>query len=393
MKLAIIGGGYVGLSLSVLLSRKLNNYVDLFDIDKNLINLINNRLSPIVDKDILYSLKNEKLNLQAKHIDHIKNKYDIYVISTPTNYDEINNYFDTSSVEKSIKTILYINKNAVIVIKSTIPIGFTESMKKKYKTDKIFFSPEFLREGCALYDNYYPSRIIIGTHDEIGINFANLLKGAAKKRHIKILYMSSNEAESVKLFANSYLAMRVAYFNELDTFSRKRDLNPQNIIDGVCSDLRIGEEYNNPSFGYGGYCLPKDVKQLVSETQGIKSPLINSIDKSNESRKQFVASDILRLIDSKQVIGIFNIAMKKNSDNHRFSAILDIIKIFKEKKKNIKIIIYDETIEKKSFRNIKVEKSLKKFKQLSNIIVANRMDKAIKDVEMKVYTRDIFLNN
>ena len=391
MRIAIFGGGYVGLSLSILLSRKPKIEVNLYDINKNLIETVNNKISPISDSDISFSLKNNKHNLKAKHINTLDQYYDYYVIATPTDYNEINGYFDTSSVETTIKNVLSSNSDAVIVIKSTIPIGFTDLMKKKYDTENIFFSPEFLREGKALHDNFYPTRIIVGSNKEPALKFGKLLKMASKTKDANILSMSSEEAEAVKLFSNAYLALRVSYFNELDTFSINRNLNTMNIIDGVCSDPRIGSDYNNPSFGYGGYCLPKDVKQLSKEVKKAQSPLIKSINQSNESRKKFIAIDILKKVKPKKVVGIFKITMKKDSDNHRTSAILDIIEILKQN--DLKIIIYDKTIDKKVFREIKVEKSLEIFKKKSDLIIANRLEKSLKDVYEKVYTRDIYFKN
>ena len=391
MKIAVFGAGYVGLSLSVLLSRKSNNTIDLFDINNEVINKINKKLSPISDKDITYSFDREKLNLKAKNISSFNNIYDFYIIATPTNYDEKTNFFDTSSVEFTIKNIIKTNKDAVIVIKSTIPIGFTSEISKRFSNENIFFSPEFLREGMALHDNFYPSRIVIGTYKKIGINFGNILKNAAKKRDIKILYMKSTEAESVKLFANTYLAMRVSFFNELDTYSIKKRILTKNIIDGISSDPRIGDSYNNPSFGYGGYCLPKDVKQLSAELKNIKSPLIKNINYSNESRKEIIAKDIYKQLGKNSTLGIYKISMKKESDNHRTSAILKIIEILKYR--GVKIIIYDPSLKNKSFNSIKVEKSLTKFKNDSYLIVTNRIDKYLKDVSEKVYTRDIYLTN
>ena len=391
MRIAIFGGGYVGLSLSILLSRKPKIEVNLYDINKKLIETVNSKISPISDNDISFSLKNNKHNLKAKHINTLDQYYDYYVIATPTDYNEINGYFDTSSVETTIKNVLSSNSDAIIVIKSTIPIGFTDLMKKKYDTEKIFFSPEFLREGKALHDNFYPTRIIVGSNKEPALKFGKLLKMASKMKDVNILTMSSKEAEAVKLFSNAYLALRVSYFNELDTFSINRNLNTMNIIDGVCSDPRIGSDYNNPSFGYGGYCLPKDVKQLSKEVKKAQSPLIKSINQSNESRKKFIAMDILKKVKPKKVVGIFKITMKKDSDNHRTSAILDIIDILKQN--DLKIIIYDKTIDKKLFREIKVEKSLEIFKKKSDLIIANRLEKSLKDVYEKVYTRDIYFKN
>ena len=385
MKIAVCGTGYVGLSLSVLLALK--NEVVAYDILKEKVDMLNNHISPIKDKEIEDYLKNKDLNLKATtDYKEAFNKADYIIISTPTNYDDNLNYFDTSSVEDIINKITSLNINTNIVIKSTIPVGFTERMKQKYHTDKIFFSPEFLREGHALYDNLYPSRIIVGSKSKNALIFANLLKEASLKKDVKILSMNSTEAEAIKLFANTYLALRVAYFNELDTYAEVKGLNTKDIIDGVCLDDRIGNHYNNPSFGYGGYCLPKDTKQLLANFKDVPSNMIEAIVKANDTRKQHIVNMILK--EPVNTIGIYRLTMKTGSDNFRSSAIQSIIKLLKNKNKNI--IIYEPILKENTFDDCYVIKDLKEFKNKSDIIIANRMDENIKDVENKVYTRDIY---
>lgn len=309
------------------------------------------------------------------------------IISTPTNYDEEKNFFDTSSVEDIIEKVKSINdKNITMVVKSTIPVGYIEKVKEKYQIDNIFFSPEFLREGKALYDNLYPSRIIVGEKSERAKTFANLLVKSAEKENIDVLYMNNTEAEAVKLFANTYLALRVAYFNELDTYAEKKGLDASEIIQGVCLDPRIGTHYNNPSFGYGGYCLPKDTKQLLANYKDVPQNLIEAIVKSNATRKQFIADDVLKT--NPKVIGIYRLTMKSGSDNFRSSAIQDIINILKEYKKEI--LIYEPTLNEEEFNGCKVTNDLDSFKENSDIIMANRVTEELKDVKQKVYTRDIF---
>lgn len=385
MKIAVCGTGYVGLSLSVLLALK--NEVVAYDILKEKVDMLNNHISPIKDKEIEDYLKNKDLNLKATtDYKEAFNKADYIIISTPTNYDDNLNYFDTSSVEDIINKITSLNINTNIVIKSTIPVGFTEKMKQKYHTDKIFFSPEFLREGHALYDNLYPSRIIVGSKSKNALIFANLLKEASLKKDVKILSMNSTEAEAIKLFANTYLALRVAYFNELDTYAEVKGLNTKDIIDGVCLDDRIGGHYNNPSFGYGGYCLPKDTKQLLANFKDVPNNMIEAIVKANDTRKQHIVNMILK--EPVKTIGIYRLTMKTGSDNFRSSAIQSIIKLLK--KKNKTIIIYEPILKEDTFDSCYVIKDLKEFKNKSDIIIANRMDENIKDVENKVYTRDIY---
>lgn len=385
MKIAVAGTGYVGLSLAVLLSQK--NEVVALDIIPEKVEMLNNKYSPIKDKEIEEYLKAKKLNLRATldYEDAFKDAKFI-IISTPTNYDEEKNYFDTSSVEDIIQKVKSMNIDTTMVVKSTVPVGFIKSMKEKYNIDNIMFSPEFLREGKALYDNLYPSRIIVGEKSERAKEFANILKEGALKEDIVVKFMDSTEAEAVKLFANTFLALRVAYFNELDTYAELKGLNSKDIIDGVCLDSRIGDYYNNPSFGYGGYCLPKDTKQLLANYKDIPQNLIEAIVKSNETRKRFITDDIL--LNYPEVIGIYRLTMKAGSDNFRSSAIQDIISNLQQKEK--KVIIYEPTLKQENFNNCEVINNLEKFKSISSIIMANRLEKEIEDVKEKVYTRDLF---
>ena len=386
MKIAVAGTGYVGLSLATLLSQ--NNEVWALDIIPEKVEKINKRISPIQDEYIEKFFKEKSLNLKAT-LDYKEAFKDAkyVIISTPTNYDEEKNFFDTSSVEDIIEKVKSINdKNITMVVKSTIPVGYIEKVKEKYQIDNIFFSPEFLREGKALYDNLYPSRIIVGEKSERAKTFANLLVESAEKENIDVLYMNNTEAEAVKLFANTYLALRVAYFNELDTYAEKKGLDASEIIQGVCLDPRIGTHYNNPSFGYGGYCLPKDTKQLLANYKDVPQNLIEAIVKSNATRKQFIADDVLKT--NPKVIGIYRLTMKSGSDNFRSSAIQDIINILKEHKKEI--LIYEPTLNKDEFNGCKVTNDLNIFKEKSDIIMANRVAEELKDVKKKVYTRDIF---
>lgn len=386
MKIAVAGTGYVGLSLATLLSQ--NNEVYALDIIPEKVEKINKRISPIQDEYIEKFFKEKDLKLKAT-LDYKEAFKDakFVIISTPTNYDEEKNFFDTSSVEDIIKKVISMNdKNITMVVKSTIPVGYIEKVKEKYKIDNIFFSPEFLREGKALYDNLYPSRIIVGEKSERAKIFASLLVEAAEKKNINVLHMNNTEAEAVKLFANTYLALRVAYFNELDTYAEKKGLNASEIIQGVCLDPRIGTHYNNPSFGYGGYCLPKDTKQLLANYKDVPQNLIEAIVKSNATRKQFIAEEVLRT--NPKIIGIYRLTMKSGSDNFRSSAIQDIINILKEHKKEI--LIYEPTLEKKEFNGCKITNNLEKFKEEADIIMANRVAGELKDVKRKVYTRDIF---
>lgn len=385
MKIAIVGIGYVGLSLSVLLSQQ--NEVVAVDILKDKVEKINKRISPIIDPYVDEFFKTKKLNLRATldYQDAFKES-EFIIICTPTNYDEKENHFDTTIVENVIKNIIDMKLDTTMVIKSTVPVGFTETMRKKYNTTNIIFSPEFLREGKALYDNLYPSRIIVGDYSNNAKKFAKILKGSAIKEDIPIKFMSSTEAEAVKLFSNTYLALRIAYFNELDTYAEMLNLNTKNILEGVCLDDRIGNFYNNPSFGYGGYCLPKDSKQLKTNYKDVPEDLITAIVNSNVTRKKHIATEILK--HKPDVIGFYKLNMKKEADNFRNSAIFDIINLLKKECKNI--IIYEPTIEIDSFENCEIINNIEEFKKMSSIVVANRMDDMIKDIKYKVYTRDVF---
>ena len=350
--------------------------------------MIINRISPIRDEYIEKYFKEYNLNLKAT-LDYKEafNGAGFVIISTPTNYDVEKNYFDTSSVEDVIQKVISMNDNNItMVVKSTIPVGFIEYARKKYNTNNLFFSPEFLREGQALYDNLYPSRIIVGNKEEKGRLFAKLLSDAAEKENIPILYMESTEAEAVKLFANTYLALRVAYFNELDTYAELKGLNTQDIVEGISLDPRIGNYYNNPSFGYGGYCFPKDTKQLLANYKDVPQNLIEAVVTSNKTRKQFIADEIIRR--KPEVVGIYRLTMKANSDNFRFSAIQDIISILREK--GLKVVIYEPTLNANEFGGLEVIGDINEFKKVSSIILANRKEEILKDVEDKVYTRDLY---
>ena len=384
MKIAVAGTGYVGLSLATLLSQ--NYEVVALDIIPEKVEKINNRISPIQDEYIEKYFKEKKLNLKAT-LDYKEAFKDakFIIISTPTNYDEKTNYFDTSSVEDIIEKVIGMNLDTSMIVKSTIPVGFIESMKKKYNIDNIMFSPEFLREGKALYDNLYPSRIIVGEKSNRAAEFANLLKEAALKDDVVIKYMNSTEAEAVKLFANTYLALRVAYFNELDTYAEVKGLNTKDIIDGVCLDPRIGDHYNNPSFGYGGYCLPKDTKQLLANYKNVPQNMIEAIVKSNDTRKRHIADMILER--NPRVVGIYRLTMKSGSDNFRASAIQSVIKYLRAE--NVKVIIYEPTLND-NFEGLEVVNNLSNFKKLSDVIVVNRYNDELNDVQEKIYTRDLY---
>lgn len=384
MKIAVAGTGYVGLSLATLLSQ--NYEVVALDIIPEKVEKINNRISPIQDEYIEKYFKEKNLNLKAT-LDYKEAFKDakFIIISTPTNYDEKTNYFDTSSVEDIIEKVMSMNLDTTMIVKSTIPVGFIESMKKKYNIDNIMFSPEFLREGKALYDNLYPSRIIVGEKSNRAAEFANLLKEAALKDDVVIKYMNSTEAEAVKLFANTYLALRVAYFNELDTYAEVKGLNTKDIIDGVCLDPRIGDHYNNPSFGYGGYCLPKDTKQLLANYKNVPQNMIEAIVKSNDTRKRHIADMILER--NPKVVGIYRLTMKSGSDNFRASAIQSVIKYLRAE--NVKVIIYEPTLND-NFEGLEVVNNLSNFKKLSDVIVVNRYNDELNDVQEKIYTRDLY---
>lgn len=384
MKIAVAGTGYVGLSLSTLLSIK--NEVYALDINKEKVELINKRISPIKDEYIEKYFKEKKLNLKATtNYKEAFKEAEFIIICTPTNYDEQTNYFDTSSVEDVIKKVLEINAYATIVIKSTIPVGFTEKTKEKYNTNNLIFSPEFLREGKALYDNLYPSRIIIGEKTERAKIFGNLLKESALNNP-EIRYMDSKEAEAVKLFSNTYLALRIAFFNELDTYAEIKGLNTKDIIEGVSLDPRIGDHYNNPSFGYGGYCLPKDTKQLLRNYKDVPQNLIEAIVKSNQTRKEHITDMIIK--KDKKIIGIYRLTMKKDSDNFRESAIKDIME--KLRGKGLEVIIYEPTLNENTYDGYTVINDIEKFNELSDIIIANRTDEKTKQLTKQIYTRDIY---
>ena len=388
MKIAIAGTGYVGLSLAVLLSQ--HNKVYALDIVPKKVEMINNHISPIKDKEIETYLKEKKLDLKAT-LDYKEAFQDAkyIIICTPTNYDEETNKFDTSSVEDIIEKVINLNINTTMIIKSTIPVGYTEKIKAKYGISNIIFAPEFLREGNALYDNLYPSRIIIGEKSERAKEFANLLKEGAIKKDIEIKFIGNTEAEAVKLFSNTYLALRVSYFNELDTFAELKGLNTREIIEGVCLDPRIGDHYNNPSFGYGGYCLPKDTKQLLANYEDIPENLIEATVKSNDTRKRHIANMILN--HNPKTVGIYRLTMKSSSDNFRSSAILDIINYLNEAK--VRVIIYEPTIKENIFNENDVIHDLAKFANESDIIVANRLEPDLEKFKEKVYTRDLYSVN
>ena len=385
MKIAVAGTGYVGLSLATLLSEK--NEVVALDVIPEKVDKINNRISPIKDEYIEEFFKTKKLNLSAT-LDFKKAFQDAeyIIISTPTNYDDVTNYFDTSSVEDIIEKVNSMEIKTTMIVKSTVPVGFIDNMKAKYHIDNIIFSPEFLREGKALYDNLYPSRIIVGEKSERAEKFANLLKDAALKDDVVIKYMNNTEAEAVKLFANTYLALRVSYFNELDTYAELKGLNTKDIIEGIGLDPRIGDHYNNPSFGYGGYCLPKDTKQLLANYDQVPQNIIEAIVKSNDTRKDYIADMVCK--KNPNIVGIYRLTMKTDSDNFRASAIQGIIERLKNKKMNI--VIYEPTLNCDEFNGCKLIRNLDEFKDKSDIILANRLDNNLKSVSEKVYTRDLY---
>ena len=388
MKITVVGAGYVGLANAILLAQ--NNEVVALEVNPTIVDMLNNKQAHIADKEIEQYLATKPLNLRAtSDKDDAYKDTDFVIVATPTNYDETTNSFDTSTVEGVIDDVLLQDTKAPIIIKSTIPVGFTQEMRQAKGTDRILFSPEFLREGQALYDNLNPSRIIVGDHTDQAKQFANLLAEGAEKEDIDILFMEPTEAEAVKLFANTYLAMRVAFFNELDTYAQMKGLNSQSIIDGISLDPRIGTHYNNPSFGYGGYCLPKDTKQLRANFEGVPNNIISAIVEANKTRKHFIADAVAER--SPETVGIFRLTMKSSSDNFRESAVLDIMRQLEAK--GLEVIIYEPTWKEATYDNYQVVADLADFKDKADVIITNRMTDELADVPNKVFTRDVYHNN